>query len=51
MYLIHEAGVKRLILCHFGAGLSRRLEELRLEAVRAFGGPVEIPEELREYRV
>ena len=23
----------------------------RLEAVRAFGGPVEIPEELREYRV
>jgi ribonuclease Z len=46
-----QAGVKRLILCHFGAGLSGRLEELRLEAMRAFGGSVEIPEELREYRV
>ena len=46
-----QAGVKRLILCHFGAGLYRRLEELRLEAEHAFGGPAEIPEELREYRV
>jgi len=46
-----QAGVKRLILCHFGAGLYGRLDELRLEAMRAFGGPVEIPEELREYRV
>jgi ribonuclease Z len=46
-----QAGVRRLILCHFGAGLHRRLDELRLEAERAFGGPVEIPEELRAYRV
>jgi ribonuclease Z len=46
-----QAGVKRLILCHFSAALSRRVDELRLEAMRAFGGPVEIPEELREYRV
>jgi ribonuclease Z len=46
-----QAGVKRLILCHFGAGVSTRLDELRLEAVRAFGGPVELPEEFREYRV
>jgi ribonuclease Z len=46
-----QAGVKRLILCHFGAELYRRVDELRLEAMRAFGGPVEIPEELREYRV
>jgi hypothetical protein len=39
------------MLCHFGAGLYRRLEEIRLEAERAFGSPVEIPEELREYRL
>ncbi len=46
-----QAGVKRLILCHFGAGLYKRLDELRLEAMRTYGGPVEIPDELREYRV
>lgn len=46
-----QAGVGRLFLCHFSAGLHGRLEELRQEAMRAYGGPVEIPEELREYRV
>lgn len=46
-----QAGVKRLILCHFGAGLYNRMDELRLEAMRAFGGPVEIPDEFREYRL
>jgi ribonuclease Z len=46
-----QAGVKRLMLCHFGAGLRGLLDELRREAMQAFGGPVEVPEELREYRV
>jgi ribonuclease Z len=46
-----RAGVKRLLLCHFVAQLHDRLEELRQEALRAFSGPVEIPEEFREYRV
>ncbi len=46
-----QAGVTRLFLCHFGADLHARLDELRQEAMRAFPGPVEIPEELREYRV
>jgi hypothetical protein len=33
------------------ADLHGRLEELRAEARRAFAGPIEIPEEFREYRV
>jgi ribonuclease Z len=45
-----QAGVKRLILCHFEASLHERLEELRREARQIYHGPVEIPEELREYR-
>ena len=45
------AGAKRLLLCHFVDYLHDRLEELRQEALRAFSGPVEIPEEFREYRV
>jgi ribonuclease Z len=46
-----QAGVKRLILCHFSAELHGRENELRQEAMEAYGGPVELPEELREYRV
>ena len=46
-----QAGVKRLILCHFSASLYGREEELRLEAAQSFGGPVELAEELREYGV
>ncbi len=46
-----QAGVRRLILCHFGAGLHGREEDLRQEAMRSYGGPVVLPEELREYRV
>lgn len=46
-----QAGVKRLLLCHFHAALHGQLDELRREAQHAFGGAVEIPEELREYRV
>ena len=46
-----QAGVKRLFLCHFSADLHGREDELRQEAMRSFGGPVEIPEELREYRI
>lgn len=46
-----QAGVKRLMLCHFGADLAGSLDELRREALQSFGGPVEIPEELKEYRV
>lgn len=46
-----QAGVKRLILCHFSADLQDRLEELRQEALRAYAGPVELPEEFREYRI
>jgi ribonuclease Z len=46
-----QAGVKRLFLCHFHADLHERLGELQREAGQAFGGPVEIPEELKEYRV
>jgi len=45
-----QAGVKRLILCHFVASLHDQLEELRREALQSFSGPVEIPEEFREYR-
>lgn len=46
-----KAGVKRLILCHFEAPLHDQLDEVRREAQQAFSGPVEIPEEFREYRV
>lgn len=46
-----RAGAKRLLLCHFANSLHDRLEELRQEALRAFPGPVEIPEEFRVYRV
>lgn len=45
-----QAGVKRLILCHFSASLYGREDELRREAVQSFGGSVELAEELREYR-
>jgi ribonuclease Z len=46
-----QAGVKRLMLCHFVAALHDRLEELRREAMQAFTGPVDLPEEFLEYRV
>ncbi len=46
-----DAGVQRLFLCHFGAELHGGLDEIRREAVRSYQGPVEIPEELREYRI
>jgi ribonuclease Z len=46
-----QAGAKRLVLCHFHDALHGRLEELRREAAQAFAGPVEIAEELREYRI
>jgi hypothetical protein len=39
------------LLCHFHAALHDRLDALRQEAEAAFGGPVEIPEEFKEYRV
>src|SRR5512147_955077 len=45
-----KAGAKRLILCHFEAPLHGQLDEVRREARQAFSGPVEIPEEFREYR-
>jgi len=38
-----QAGVKRLILCHFEAPLHDQVEELRREACQAYSGPVEIP--------
>ena len=46
-----QAAVGRLVLCHFVAGLHGRLDELRREACQSFSGPVEIPEEFREYRL
>lgn len=46
-----QTGVKRLILCHFADSLHDQVEELRREARQTYGGPVEIPEEFREYRV
>jgi ribonuclease Z len=46
-----QAGVKRLILCHFEARLHDQVDELRREARQTFSGPVEIPEEFREYRI
>jgi ribonuclease Z len=45
-----QAGVKRLILCHFAASLHDQVEELRREARQSYSGPIEIPEEFREYR-
>lgn len=46
-----QAGVKRLILCHFAASLHDQVEELRREAQQTYSGSVEIPEEFQEYRV
>ena len=46
-----QAGVKRLILCHFEAALHDQLEGLRYEAMQAYTGPVDLPEEFLEYRV
>ena len=46
-----QAGVKRLILCHFSAEIHGQVEDLRREARQAYGGPVELPEEFLEYRV
>lgn len=46
-----QAGVKRLILCHFTAEVHAQVEKLRREARQCYTGPVEIPEEFREYRV
>lgn len=46
-----QAEVGRLLLCHFQAALHGREGELCQEAAQAYDGPVEIPEELREYRV
>lgn len=46
-----QAGAKRLILCHFAAHLHGQEQELCQEAMRAYDGPIEIPEEFREYRV
>ena len=46
-----QAGVKRLILCHFSAGIHREVEELRREARQTYPGPVDLPEEFLEYRV
>ena len=46
-----QAGVKRLILCHFEAPLHDQVHELQREARQTYDGPVEIPEEFREYRV
>jgi ribonuclease Z len=46
-----QAGVKRLILCHFENTIQDRLDEALREARHTFSGPVEIPEEFHEYRV
>ena len=43
--------MKRLILCHFSAGIHREVEELRREARQTYPGPVDLPEEFLEYRV
>jgi ribonuclease Z len=45
-----QARVKHLILCHFAASLHDQVEELRREARQSYSGPIEIPEEFREYR-
>ncbi len=47
----NQARVKRLILCHFVDSLHDQVEEVRREARQTFAGPVEIPEEFREYRI
>lgn len=46
-----RADVRRLLLCHFSAELHGQLDEIRREATQSYGGAVEIPEELKEYRV
>jgi ribonuclease Z len=46
-----QAGVRRLLLCHFSADVHGGGDELRLEAMKSYQGSVEIPEELREYRL
>ncbi len=46
-----QAGVKRLMLCHFEAPLHDHVDELQREARQTFAGPVEIPDEFREYRL
>ena len=46
-----RAGAKRLLLCHLGDELHDRIDEVRRQAMQAYAGSVEIPEELREYRV
>jgi ribonuclease Z len=46
-----QAGVKRLILCHFVDSLHDQVDAVRREARQTYDGPVEIPEEFREYRV
>ncbi len=47
----HQAEVRGLFLCHFSADIHDRVEELRQEALRAYPGPVVLPEEFREYRI
>ena len=49
--MARQAGVRRLLLCHFSADLHGREDELRREAMQSYEGPVEIPEEVKEYRV
>ncbi len=44
-----RAGVRRLILCHLAASVHDQVDALRREAGQTFAGPVEIPEEFREY--
>ena len=46
-----QASVKRLFLCHFSVDPHGRVDELHREAMQSYEGSVEIPEELREYRV
>jgi ribonuclease Z len=46
-----QAGVKRLILCHFEDALHDRLDEVLREAQQTYSGPAEIPEEFCEYRL
>jgi ribonuclease Z len=46
-----QAGVKRLILCHFVASLHDQLDEVRREARQCFTGVVDVSEEFREYRI
>ncbi len=45
-----QAGVKRLLLCHFVDSLHDQVDAVRREARQTYDGPVEIPEEFREYR-